>query len=467
MRRILIIGTGFTAAVIYKSLIKRNVVVQCIQPNIANEPIVTFDITPGSIFDEELFNKNSQVGGGISKWGHAITFPSAQNFFLQSDNIEWREIERKVCEIEFEKVFGIQPTNIFTANTLDHILPNYESILNVEQHSYSGGKYGNKDPKTFIEPIEEYSSGRIISIMYNDEKKLYTIELLGDQGNKSFIECETLVFAAGAILNACLTSMLTGNSIFPIGNHFSRRLAEINFMEPLNLRHIAQTYAENDMHFLTFVLKNNVLQKSISNSSIRFQIESSNKKEVYMMIKGISSFHSATRVCNFILKSILIFLRSGGRETQSAILRMMVDQPLNEINHLEITQKLDGFFNCKITLQMDELTVKRAINLQNEFLDILIKSKLVKSVNILSENSAIPTPESSYYAVSDWNDTAHYFGSVPMINQSKTNYVDQEFQLNGFQGLHVIGNSSFPIGSHGHPTFLNMCLGYILGEVIT
>jgi hypothetical protein len=466
MHRVLIIGTGFTASVIYKSLKNKNIVVQCVQPNISNESIVNFDITPGSVFDEQLFNSNTQVGGGISQWGHAITFPSAQNFFLQSNNLEWTEIEKKVSEIDFETIFGIHPTNIVATHLVENIMPNYESILNVEQHSYSGGKYGNKDPETFIEPIKEYTLGRIISIAYNDKKTLYKIEILGDQGKKSLIECETLIFAAGAILNACLTSMITGNSIFPIGNHFSKRIAKINFTKPLNLRHIAQTYAKDDMHFLTFVLKDNVLQKSSSNSSIRLQIESSNKMEIYRMIKGISSFNSVARVCSFMIKSVLIFLRGGVRETQSAIVRMMIDQPLNEINHLEITQKPDGLFNCKITLQIDELTAKHAINLQKEFLDILMKSKFVKSVNICSDNSEMHSTGSTSFDVSDWNDTAHYFGSVPMRSKSKTVYVDQEFQLNGFKELYVVGNSTFPIGSHGHPTFLNMCLGYLLGESI-
>lgn len=463
---VLIIGTGFTASVIYNSLIEQKRNVKCLQPNISNESIVNFDITPGSVFDEQLFNKNSQVGGGISQWGHAITFPSAQNFFLQDGNPEWKEIQKKVSEIDLEKVFGVHPTNIVAAHLLDKLMPNYDSIFSIEQHSYSNGNYGDEDPENFIKPIKDYIQGRITCITYNDKKALYKIDILNEQGQKNFIECETLILAAGTILNACFTSMITGNSIFPIGNHFSKKIAEIYFTEPLDLRNIAQSYAGDEMHFLTFVIKENEIQKSSSNSSIRLQIESSNKKEIYKMIRGISSFNSVVRVCNFIFKSILIFLRSGARETQSAILRMMVDQPLNNTNHLEIKQVSDGFFNCKITLKLDELTIKQAKLLQEQFLDILMTSKFVKSVNICSENSGMHMTGVTSFDLSDWNDTAHYFGSVPMMNKLKTISVNQEFQLNGFEKIYVVGNSTFPIGSHGHPTLLNMCLGYLLGNSI-
>jgi len=467
MQRVCIIGTGFTASVIYKSLKDKNIAVECIQPNFSDESLISFDVSPGSIFDQQLFERNSKFGGGISQWGHAITFPNDQNFFLPKDNCYWNNTSEKISEIDFEKVFGIALPSMENSETLRNLLPNYESQLNLEKHSYSGGILGNKDPKTFIERIDEYTRGRIISISLNEKNSTYVVELLSARGMYYFAEYETLILAAGTILNACLTSLISGNSIFPIGNHFSRKVAEISFIEPVNLRDIAQIYSKNDRHFLTFTLKEHMLQASGSNSSIRFQIENSRKKAIYYMLRRVTSLIQVRELFEFFISFSRNYLRKKEASVQSAILRIMVDQPLNEINHLEIIKKPEGLFECKITLRMDESTRIRAERLEKEFLGILFKSKYVKSIKICSNQVVIDASKLNDYEIPNWKDAAHYFGSVPMRQQSMSDFVDEEFRLNGFAECYVLGNSTFPVGSHGHPTFLNMCLSYLFGKSVT
>jgi len=467
MQKVCIIGTGFTASVIYKSLKDKNIDVESIQPNFSDESLISFDVSEGSIFDQEIFEKNSNFGGGISQWGHAITFPNTKNFFLPKDNLSWNRTWEKISEIDFDKEFGIQIPSIEIPKALNTLLPGYDSQLNPEIHSYSGGLLGNKDPATFIVPIDHYARGRIISITFKEEDSNYVIKLLTEQGKYFFVECKTLILAAGSIVNACLTSLISGNSIFPIGNHFSRKVAEVNFKRPLNLKDIAQVYSKNDQHFMTFTLNEHLLQESESNSSIRFQIENSRKKAIYNKLRQVSSPLQVGELFEFLVSSSLNHLRRKEASFQSAILRIMVDQPLNQINHLEITRKPDGLFKCKIVLQMDDKTRMRAEKIEHEFLAILLKSKDVKSVKTTTGSVLTNSSKIENYEVSEWKDAAHYFGSVPMGQNSRTNFVDEKFQLNGFPKCYVLGNSSFPVGSHGHPTFLNMCLSYLLGNSVT
>ena len=65
------------------------------------------------------------------------------------------------------------------------------------------------------------------------------------------------------------------------------------------------------------------------------------------------------------------------------------------------------------------------------------------------------------YRAMDWLDTAHYFGTVPMSDNNQQGTVNEFFELNGSEGIFVLGNSSFPTGSHSHPTLLTVLLAKI------
>jgi hypothetical protein len=57
------------------------------------------------------------------------------------------------------------------------------------------------------------------------------------------------------------------------------------------------------------------------------------------------------------------------------------------------------------------------------------------------------------------SDAAHYWGSLPMMKSlpsRKQSVVDKTFELKNLRGVFALGASSFPLGSHGHPTFLAM-----------
>ena len=129
MKRVCIIGTGFAASEIYRTLRNGDFSIEVIQPNLVDESLVSFDISQDSIFDEGLFEKNSKSGGGQTVWGHAITFPNNKNFFLQkrNQNIDWGKTGDKISQLDFGKVFGIEVPDLNMRKVL-YENPNDQSL---------------------------------------------------------------------------------------------------------------------------------------------------------------------------------------------------------------------------------------------------------------------------------------------------------------------------------------------------
>ena len=160
------------------------------------------------------------------------------------------------------------------------------------------------------------------------------------------------------------------------------------------------------------------------------------------------------------------FFRIGNFAVKEAILRIMVDQPLNDLNRISISRMPHGLYNCKIRLCMDESTKICANRLERTFIETLSKSEYVDSINTFSEAKEDSGLKIRASEDTEWKDAAHYFGTVPMNKLFSSAHINESCALNGFINCYVVGNSALPIGSHGHPTLLNMCLSHLCASTV-
>ena len=142
-------------------------------------------------------------------------------------------------------------------------------------------------------------------------------------------------------------------------------------------------------------------------------------------------------------------------------IHLLVDVPLSKENFIEFNSTEHRA--ARINLQHTSNSILGSRMLLEKFSTSMSKSKKCKSIKIDCINDG--TFEESKYFALDWQDTAHYFGTIPMSDNSEQGTVNEVFELNGSNGIFVVGNSCFPTGSHSHPTLLSVLLAKIFCRI--
>lgn len=454
----MIVGTGFAAHYTASHLEQKDTLL--IQPRVHGSEILHVSATQDSVFESEQVSKAKDIGGGKQVWGGAITYPSAQNYFIESENSLWSKIGREILEHKQDSAPTIFPGS---KKTISEIFPGSTQRLDLEQHGYIEGEIGKLSQFQFpregsYEIIEAAITG--IDILPGEQ---YSLKLITLDNQESTIEAQIVILAAGNLLNACYSSFLTRQKTFPIGNHCSKKIGKVDFRAPADLKNIAQTYEESETNFIT--LGNNGLQyesQKIANS-IRLQVTDTVSPQRAAFDYLIRDFRLSDTWLKFqIVAAVLKSTLRKKRIISTAIVRMMTDLPaIHSKNYFEIVKSAEGIWVTRIKLELSSQVIENAQVLIKDLTQEISKSKKLR--NLKNRDISLNIDDNSpKYA---WQDAGHYYGSIPVGEPSRDlATVDENLALHGFPNVYSVGSSCFPIGSHGHPTKLIIDLANRLGS---
>jgi hypothetical protein len=457
--RSVIIGTGFAAHYVASQLPPQGTLM--IQPLSRKGDILNIVATTKSIFEISQVSKTQNIYGGKAIWGGAVSYPSNRNYLKMTTNSQWN----LVCK---ELLAKASKPNVQLLNsaelTIEKIFPGILDKLEVEPHGYITGQFGKINEYQF--PL--YGKHEILYGALTDVSQInkdgYLLKLISKDGSVATVKTQNLVFATGNFLNACYTSYLTNMVWFPVGNHCSKKIGELSFTEPMRLQNIAQKYEWGENLFIT--LGNNGFSSQLYGiaNSIRLQVTNSisiQRATFDYLVKDFFKLSPAAKIRT--IRAILIAILRKKRLISSSTVRMMTDLPADEgSNYFKITGVENGIWTAEIKLELSSSVIddsKTLIQLLNQSIS---QSQYLKEGTRLSLGDDVEPLENV------WRDAGHYYGSVPVgLPNPCYSTVDENLQLHGFKNVFVVGSSSFPIGSHGHPTKLIIDLARRLGKHIS
>lgn len=254
----------------------------------------------------------------------------------------------------------------------------------------------------------------------------YVLRFMTIEGDFLEIAAKNLLLASGTIGNALLLGLITGQKVFPLGNHAAAMIAVAEFKNRRSLRGfgalvpwgIFQSWSRHPVGDLNHSFR-------ISPTST-LKIELGSILESFRHLKIMSAVKKTTE----LFRTYLLLRPSTGT------IFGMLDTGL----HAEI--RLENLGACKALV----------VNvLQKDYLDSA-KLDFDNLMQGLNSGGLMQVAQSTWPV---FEDSIHYFGSCPMIDGHNPHLsVGGDFQVRGFPGLYSVGASSFPRGSHGHPTFL-------------
>lgn len=457
--RNVIIGTGFAAHYVASQLLLDETLM--IQPISHQGDIVNILASTNSIFEMAQVNKTKNMGGGKSIWGGAISYPSDRNYLKMTTNSEWNQ----VCKELLAKASKPKEQLLNSAKAIiENIFPGILHSLEIEPHGYINGQFGQIDKYQFpLDGKHEIFHGVLIDVsqINNDG---YLLKLLSKDGSVVTVKTQNLVFATGNFLNACYTSLLTNIVWFPVGNHCSKKIGELSFTEPMNLRFVAQVYEKKENFFIT--LGNNGFSSQFHGiaNSIRLQVTDSISCQRATFDYLVKNFFKSGLVVKIrTMWAILIAIVRKKRLISSATVRLMTDLPADEgSNYFKITGVENGKWSAEIKLELTPSVIGDSEAL------IQLLNQSVSNSHYLKGGTRLSLGDNVEPLENVWRDAGHYYGSVPVgLPNSCYSTVDENLQLHGFKNVFVVGSSSFPIGSHGHPTKLIIDLAKRLGKYIS
>jgi hypothetical protein len=441
---------------------KKGIEVVVLEPTLENELPLNFQSIEGSVFDTNKANKNARYGGGIGTWGNALTQPTRESYFSNPKFNKWRTVEKYVLDERALSYFSkVKPDsfklNKAEARLLNHYLPGIASAFRIEKHAYAGKTPLSNGWKLQIDPIA-IIRGIIIRIEKSSGGNLYSVTYRDHQGRIHEVKADKVIFASGALMNAALVSLLVGKTLFPIGNHASLKLFELRFKRMQSLGNLIQNFSRTSSSFLSFTYPKNKSKLNEDLPEVSIRINYKDKESVR------SIFNPGSRN---IRDRFEIFIRfMAERILKIHLYRVIsifawVEMQIETSNFMRIENVENGIFHVTIRMFPSQLIQNQVQNAQNCFKKYLTKSHfdLPKIDNHQGVVNLTP-----------WVDTAHYFGTVPMHNfkhvrglseKSQFCTVSNNFELNGYPGIYVIGNSSIPQGGHGHPTAMTVSLANV------
>jgi hypothetical protein len=457
--RNVIIGTGFAAHYVASQLPPEETLM--IQPRSHHGDILEIVATTNSIFETLQVDKTKNMGGGRAIWGGAVSYPSGRNYLKKTANTKWNH----VCEELLAKASKpIMDVSSSTSVIIEKIFPGVSSVLEIEPHGYITGQFGEIGEYQFPqEGNNEILEGALIDVsQINNEG--FILKLISIDGSVAIIETQNLVLATGNFLNACYTSLFTNIRRFPVGNHCSKKIGELAFSEPMRLRNIAQTYEKKENRFVT--IGNNGFSPNFHgvSNSIRLQVTDSISTQRALFDYLVKDFFKSRPAAKIrTIWAIFIAILRKKRLISLATVRMMTDQPADDgNNYFEITGLENGKWKTRVKLELPLPVIEDVEAL------IHLLNRSASQSHYLKQGTRLSLGQNLESADNVWRDAGHYYGSVPVglpIPHQAT--VDENLQLHGFKNIYVVGSSSFPIGSHGHPTKLIIDLASRLGQYIS
>jgi hypothetical protein len=442
---VVVIGTGFCASSLTNFLGQNSLSIQVIEPSSVQSPII-FTKTVNSVFSEDQANKTSGFGGGSSVWGKAITHPTDKNWFVAQGNVEWESLHERLSNIDFSDQMNIPRTKNSNSNFTKKYFPNLTKRFLEEIGLYAGNELGKKNVFS-LPQIESQILMHATVIDLRIDSGNYLVRVRERSGKISEMQCKYLVLACGTFLNACYFSLINGQKDFPLSNHFSADFGRVALKKPIIVNDGVQTYANGEKAFSTFAsMRSESNGTSEPNSSIRFQAKSLiiGRKMILSTLLKFNFFHLLSHVIPYKFSSL-----KSSRLVESLGIRVIADQNICQNNGMRVLFFRDGIFHIEISLMIEERVILDAHRAVTDFIEIVKTSKIVRNVDLINEGMIV------------WEDPAHYFGTTPigMHNYASSLTSNSESRLH--PGLYIIGNSSFPVGSHGHPTLLAMQLSII------
>jgi GMC oxidoreductase len=334
---------------------------------------------------------------------------------------------------------------------LQRILPGVEGQMCVERHGYADGPSSEAG---FLSPITDVHSGLVQEIILEGINNNRLV-LLKPSGHTVIFQFSNLIFASGTIGNAILVSRVTGAKDFSIGNHASSTIGHFEFRKPQNLSAIQQAFHLREREFLTF-----------SHLGSKWQVQSAirmipNRKksvahEISLWFRNIFTEKSQNINLWKIVYIILDIIRrvfGFGRLEPSYKLRILAEVPISS-QGMHVTAFDTNSALIKIDMSYTAEAQGEVKDLLTRFTNCAISSELYSDVKITSDN----------LSDIEWEDSGHYFGTVPVAEEWEAPSVDGNLKLRGTKSIWVIGNSAHPVGSHGHPTALSILLAKRLAK---
>ena len=447
---VFIIGTGFCASTVASQLAKESLSVKVLEPS-SGETLIKFTKTLDSIFSEGQANKTSGFGGGSNVWGKAVTHPNDKNWFVSRGNKAWGSLCVSLPAVILPSAMNIPKPKLGDSNFVRRFLPSLLERFHEEIGQYAGHRLGPSNTFSLPQIDQNYLMlATVIDLSVYGSGYLVTLREKG--GEISQWECKTLVLASGTFLNACFFSLLSGQKEFPLSNHFSADFGRILLKKPIAIVDGVQTYANGEKEFSTFTSRSSTQDfRERPNTSIRLQATKYliGRKSIVLALLKLQY--------SFLLKSIIPYLFStlkGARIVDELVIRVVADQKINQSNKMKVLDFREGFFHVEVNLKIEEYVASDAHASVEEFVKLVSPSRIVRSTEMFDQDKIT------------WDDPAHYFGTTPigLYNYSSSLTSDSESSL--YPRLYIIGNSSFPVGSHGHPTLLGMQLAMIVASKI-
>ena len=447
---VFIIGTGFCASTVASQLAEESLSVQLLEPS-SGETLIKFTKTVDSIFSEGQVNKTSGLGGGSIVWGKAVTHPNDKNWFVSRGNKAWESLGVSLPAVILPTEMNIPKPKLGYSNFVRRFLPSLQGRFHEEIGQYAGHRLGPLN--TFSLPQIDQNHLMLATVIdlrvqYNG----YLVTLREKDGTTSQWACKNLVLASGTFLNACFFSLLSGQKEFPLSNHFSADFGRILLKKPVAIVDGVQTYANGEREFSTFTTRSSTQDiRERPNTSIRLQGNS------YLIGRKTIVLALLKLQYSFLVKSIIPYLFSalkGARLVDDLVIRVVADQKIHQSNKMKVLNFEEGFFHVEVNLKIEDQVISDAYAAVEEFVELVSHSRIVRSTEMFDQDKIT------------WDDPAHYFGTTPigLYNYSSSLTSDSESSL--YPRLYIIGNSSFPVGSHGHPTLLGMQLAMIVASKI-
>jgi choline dehydrogenase-like flavoprotein len=262
-------------------------------------------------------------------------------------------------------------------------------------------------------------------------------------------------------MNAALVSLLVSKNLFPIGNHATLKLFNLRFRRMQSLGNLIQNYSRTSASFLSFTYPKDKSKLSQESPEVSIRFNYKDKESVRRMFNlGSRNIRDMFEIfARFIAEKILkIHLY------RIVSIVAWIEIQIEASNFMRIEKVDNGIFQITIRLVPSEFIQSQIDTARYNFQKHLAKNRF--SLSLVDKHQ-----EDAYFT--QWVDTAHYFGTVPMhqfetcqgtVENSLFCTVSNNFELNGHPGIYVIGNSSIPQGGHGHPTAMAVSLANVFVE---
>jgi hypothetical protein len=453
----IVIGDGFAGRMVGKCLLQDSLLL--IKPESSQFSWSAVDKGPFEKNGPSLFGAQ---GGGMNLWGGALSKPSLVNFFNLPGETLWHGV--------YEALKGFYLKDFFVSSrylTARSAIKTRESrAINLflkgrfrsETHgwarSWTGQVMGTRGVKNAVKgSIHSY---RIISIRKVESGRT-EINVIDGKGKSVTYQCDVVVFAAGAFINAYLVSLLTAQISFPLGNHYSEDCVILKFSRRIRLRPLVQAVHLFQQGFLTWRENLQIDDATVHHHSYRLVSTRRHHK------RKVNELPFFLRL-RFQLMSLVQLLEESMGYYRQAIVQVWVEAAPSRHHKFEIFIDSADHVCFAVASSDAQAHLNHGANRAVAFGYCV--SEAIRDCLENVSCSVWPIESFSTRAERLICDRLHYFGTVPVASGSVVATIDKNLQLRGHPGVFVLGSSAFTRGSDAHPTLLIILLASRLGKYL-